>query len=414
VKAKEAGPLAVPTLLVSGRGGSGRTTVAAATALHAAESGRRVLLIGAADPHRTLDEVLGVRLGPVPGAVAGGLHALRLDSRAAFEDETARLLTQAKPAFDLLGVDPLEPEELTALPGAGHLALLRTLREHAASGEWEFVVVDAPVVTELIAALALPEELERYLARLLPRERQAARALRPVLAALAGVPMPADWLFEARERATEELARAGEAAVGEHVAVRLVTEPGPLATRELRRARAALALFGHRVDAVIANRVLPTSEDPFLTALRAGQLESLEVLRTEWDVPVHAVPHLGRDPGGREALAELASECPQALAESTPAPAEEGAAAWTVEDRLGTDGVLVWRLPLPGADRADLDLIRRVDELIVSYGEYRRTLTLPSALRRCNVVGAALKEGTLAVRFKPDPALWPQRQGTSS
>jgi arsenite-transporting ATPase len=401
------------TLLVTGRGGSGRTTVAAATALRAAASGFRTLLVAAADPHRTLDDVLGVRLGPAPTATpGGGPYALRLDAQAAYEDEAARLLAQAKPAFDLLGVDPLEREELAALPGAAHLALLRALRHHTASGEWELVVVDAPVVPELVAALALPEELARYLDRLLPEERQAARALRPLLAALAGVPMPADWLFDARRRAAAELAETGDAVHGAHVSVRLVTEPGPLAAAELRRARAALALFGHRVDAVVANRLLPESADPFLAPLRAAQQQELAALRAEWDVPVHAVPHLGGDPHDRAALADLA-----AAAYDQPVPEPGGPElpdAWAVEDRLAQDGVLVWRLPLPGAERADLDLVRRGDEMLVGVGAYRRTLTLPSALRRCAVSGAALRDGVLAVRFTPDPDLWPRGAGAEA
>ena len=404
-----AGPRVV---LVSGGGGSGRSTVAAATAGLAAESGQRTLLIAADDPNRTvdrlLDPALGTRLGPTPVQLAPGLSAAALDPQAAFRDTAESLLGRARTLFDLLGVEALDRDEITALPGASHLALLDALRTHGSDSRWDTVVVDAPPVPELIAALALPEQLDRYLARLLPEQRQAARALRPVLAAFAGVPMPADWLFEARARAAAELAEVRAVTDAPGTTVRLVTDAaaGPRAAAALRTARAGLALHGRRVESLIVNRLLPDGTDPFLSALHKAQQEQLAALRLDWDVPVAELPHLGREPRGLDDPALLTGSGALRPAR-LPGPA--GPADWPVQDLLGTpERVLVWRIPLPGADRADLDLVRRGDELALSVGPYRRTVLLPSALRRCTVAGAALREGVLAVRFAPDPRLWPR------
>ena len=391
------------TVLVSGGGGSGRSTLAGATARLAAIEGGRTLLLAADDPHRTVDRLFDTRLSPEPTELEGGLFAARLDPQAAFRDAADRLLSRAKPLFDLLGVDPLDRDELSALPGAAHLALLDALRTHAARGDWDVVVVDAPVVAELLAALALPEQLDRYLARLVPEQRQAARALRPVLAAVAGVPMPSDWVYEARAWAAAELdeVRAVTDAPGTTVRLVLDAPAGPRATAALRQAMAGLALHGQRVESLLVNRLVPAgSEEPFLAGLHQEQQRQLEALRAAWDVPVHGVPHLGREPEGADRLAALGLP---PVGPSGPLPA-----AWAVEDlREGDEGALVWRIPLPGADRADLDLVRRGDDLVLGVGPYRRTVALPSALRRCTVSGAALREGVLAVRFTPDPALWP-------
>jgi arsenite-transporting ATPase len=397
-------------VLVSGGGGSGRTTLAAATAAEAAREGGRVLLLAAADPHRGLDRLLGLELGTGPRAVRPGLHAARLDEQTAFRDAAERLLGRAKTLFDLLGVEPLEREEISALPGAGQLALLDALRTHGASGEWDVVVIDAPVVADLLAALALPEQLDRYLARLLPEQRQAARALRPVLAAFAGVPMPADWLFEARTWAAAELAAIRAVTDAPTTTVRLVVDAaaGPQATAALRTARAGLSLHGQRVEAVLVNRCVPDGSDAFLAGLHRAQRQQLDALRAEWDVPVCGVAHLGREPHGPEDLAALAAPAAGALVVPTGAAAP-ARAPWPVEDLRDTaDRVLVWRIPLPGAQRSELDLVRRGDELALGVGCYRRTLTLPSALRRCTVAGAALRDGVLSVRFAPDPQLWPR------
>jgi arsenite-transporting ATPase len=401
------------TVLVTGRGGSGATTVAAATAVHSARRGLRTLLLAAHDPHRTLDALLGVRLSGAPAPVGDGgapPHALRIDEEQAFQDEALQLSGRIKPAFDLLGVDPLDPEELTALPGTRHLVLLRALCEHTASGAWDLVVVDGPPVPELVAALALPERLDRYLGRLLPEQRQAARALRPVLAALAGVPMPSDWLFEARSWAADRLAEARRVVEAPQTSVRLVMDADGHSLPEVRQARAGLALFEHRLDAVVASRALPApaagSADPWLAALAAEGRARLAALAAEFDrsAPLLTAPHLGRPPEGPADLAELGAE----LYGGAPDPEPGAGDAWTVEDRLARDGILVWRLPLPGAERADLDLVRRGDELIVGIGAYRRIVRLPSALRRCTVSGAGLRAGVLSVRFTPDADLWPR------
>ncbi|MHA6759319.1 ArsA family ATPase [Streptacidiphilus sp. PAMC 29251] len=395
---------AARVVLVSGDGGSGRTTVAAATALREAAEGRRTLLLAADDPHRTLDRLLGLALEPVPKQVEAGFHAARLDPQEAFRDAAARLLGRARPVFDLLGVDPLERDELSALPGAVHLALLDALRTHGGSGQWEVVVVDAPPVAELLAALALPEQLDRYLGRLIPENRQAARALRPVLAAVAGVPMPGDWIFEARGWTAAELAEVRAVTDAPGTTVRLVVDApaGPNGVAALRGARAGLALYGQRVESLLVNRILPDGDDPFLGALHRAQREQLAALAEEWDAPVHGLGHLGHEPAADADLTALAAAFP-ALAWGSPV------GDWPVQDlRDSGEQVLVWRIPLPGAERADLDLVRRGDDLVLGVGGYRRTLVLPSALRRCTVAGAALRDGVLNLRFAPDPQLWPR------
>jgi arsenite-transporting ATPase len=119
------------------------------------------------------------------------------------------------------------------------------------------------------------------------------------------------------------------------------------------------------------------------------------------------VADLGREPE-RGDLAGLAEPAALAAWPEGPVRAARDATAWAVEDRLDTpDGVLVWHIPLPGAERADLDLVRRGDELLLGVAGSRRAVPLPSALRRCTVAGAALREGELTVRFAPDPSLWP-------
>ncbi|MBU5942856.1 ArsA family ATPase [Streptomyces sp. PAM3C] len=379
------------TLLITGPGGSGRTTVAAATAFAATREGTRTLLLGAG-PEDALGPVLG-------DADLPGLTVRRVDADAGFRADLAALQERAGGALDLLGASRLVPEETGPLPGAEELAVLRALRDAAASEDaYDLLVVDLPAAPRALALLALPEELRRVLRRLLPPERQAARALRPVLGRLAGVPMPAEWIYETAARLDLQLAAVQALLADRGTAVRLVAEPGPAGADALRTAALGVALRGLRLDAVVANRVLPESEAAgWLAGPVAQQRKTLDEWREEHTV--HPVAHLGRDPRGADDLAALAAPV---------APAVTGPVRWPVTDRIAEDGVLVWHLPLPGARRDSLDLVRRGDELTVTAGPFRRVVPLPSALRRCTVDGAALREGELRIRFRPDPELWPR------
>ncbi|AJE40324.1 ArsA family ATPase [Streptomyces nodosus] len=389
------------TLLITGSGGSGRSTVAAATALAAARQGTRTLLLSA-DRTDTPGAVLGVPTGATPVEAAPGLTVWRPDAAARFRADLIAFQDRAAGALDLLGAARLDAEEVTPLPGAEELALLRALRDAALSEAYDLLVVDLPPVPQALVLLALPEELRRYLRRLLPPERQAARALRPVLGRLAGVPMPAEWLYETAGRWDVELAAVEAVMADRATSVWLVAEPGPAGADAVRTAVTGLALRALRPEFLVANRVLPdTGQDTWVASLAAQQRKTLEEWQGTYGLrAVHGVPHLGRDPRGTDDLAVL------------PVPAvgpAEAAVEWPVRDRIAEDGVLVWHIPLPGAIREELDLVRRGDEIVVSAGSFRRIVPLPSALRRCTVAGAALREGELRIRFAPDPELWPRR-----
>ncbi|MFC8080772.1 ArsA family ATPase [Streptomyces sp. NPDC057307] len=408
------------TVLVTGPGGAGRTTVAAATALAAARRGDRTLLLSAdpAGPGAVLGAPAAVAVEPAE--VTPGLWAARVDPADYFRTEFLALQERAATALDMLGARPLDGEELTELPGAEQFALLQALRR-ASAGDWDVLVVDLPPLRDALSVLALPERLRRLLGRLLPAERQAARALRPMIAQLAGVPMPAGWLYGAAARRDEELAAVQALIEAPTTTVRLVAEPGPAAGDALRVARDGLSLYGLRVDALVPNKVLPTdSSDAWLATLAAQQQKCLDEWSEEYGSasgadsgagprsgwPVRAVRHLGRDARGLDDLADLGPDLD--LDEDGAPDPEPYRDPWWVEDRREEDGLLVWSLPLPGAVKTDVGLVRRGDELLLTVGPFHRIVPLAAALRRCTVSGAALTDGVLKVRFTPDPGLWPR------
>ncbi|ARQ71221.1 ArsA family ATPase [Streptomyces marincola] len=389
------------TLFVTGPGGDGATTVAAATALAAARAGRPALLLSPAPPAR-LAALLGSVPPPLddsPPEIEPGLTAARVDPAAAFRAGVLAAQRRAGPLLDVLGATPLDDDELTDLPGAAEAALLTALHAAHAPGGDRLVVLDLPEVTDAVRLLALPGRLRRYLRRLLPQERRTARALHPLLAQLAGVPLPVAGLFGAADGWDAGLAAVERLVQGPGAAVRLVLDPTERSADLAVAARAGLALHGIAVESVVANRLAPAGPSGTWLAAFAERQEAVlgGFLRATGLPDAHRVPHLGAGPG-RADLPDLAVPPPGPPRRNDP----------VLDDRLATEGLLVWRLPLPGATRDTLGLVRRGDELIVTTGPFRRALPLPAALRRCTVTGAALgDDGELAVRFAPDPEHWP-------
>ncbi|UED83719.1 ArsA family ATPase [Streptomyces profundus] len=391
------------TLLVTGPGGDGVSSVAAATALAGARAGRLTLLLSR-EPADRLAALLGgapVRPDGRPTEAAPGLWVARIDPAADFRAAVLAAQRTARSTLATLGSATLQDDELTELPGAEPLAVLAALRAAHAAERWPLIVVDLPPALDAVRLLALPEQLRRYLRQLLPGERRTARALRPLLAQIASIPMPADGLFTAAEGWDEALAEGQRLIEAPGTAARLVFEPNARSAATARTARAGLALHGVGVEEIIANRLVPQGSDPWLAGVAARQAAVLAefagaALLAE---PPRRLPMLVAEPDAA-ALAELLPPPPTAdVARQTP----------VLEDRLADEGLLVWRLPLPGAAKESLDLVRQGDELVVTVGPFRRVLALPSAPRRCTIAGAAFASGELTVRFAPDPARWPER-----
>ncbi|HET9657838.1 MAG TPA: ArsA family ATPase [Kineosporiaceae bacterium] len=394
-------------LLFTGKGGVGKTTIAAATAVHAARCGVKTL-VASTDSAHSLADALGHPLDPAPTEVADGLFAQQVDSRARGRRSWGEIQEYLVAVLEAVGVEPLAAEELCLLPGADEVLALLEIRDQVRDGPWDLVAVDCAPTADTLRLLALPEALAGGLERLLPVQRRVMRALATGARGIRGLPPPRDEVVEGIQRLQAELSGVREVLGAAGSSVRLVLTPESVVLAEARRTWTALSLYGYGVDAVVANRLVPDEgDDPWRTAWARQQRERLaEVEDSFAPVPVLRAGYTGTEPVGLAALAGLAGALygepvPEAagglLAEPQLPPALR-------VERSGEEFVLVLRLPL--ADRGDLELSRRGDDLTVAVGGRRRVLTLPSVLRRCRVVGAALREGELRVRFEPDPDLW--------
>jgi arsenite-transporting ATPase len=392
----------VRVLLFTGKGGVGKTTTSAATAALAAMRGQKTLVLST-DPAHSLADALGVELGSDPTELDTGLYGQQLDTQRAFEDSWREVQHYLREVLESGGVDPIEAEELTVLPGAEEVLALLELRRQVSSGRWDVVVVDCAPTAETLRLLALPEALNWYMDRVFPVERRVVRTLRPVLSHLAGVPMPPDRVFAAVERLHGELGDVRRLLTDPATtSVRLVLTPEAVVVAEARRTLTSLALHGYRVDGVVANRIFPRSDDPFVSGWVDAQEEQLAGITASFGaLPVWRSSYRPVEPVGLDHLTALAEEM---YAEADPLAVVETADPMTVE-RVASDE-FVLSVALPHADKREVDLVRKGDELVLTVGSHRRVLALPSALRRCVTDGAGLRDGRLRVRFRPDPDLW--------
>lgn len=392
-------------LLFTGKGGVGKTTTAAATAAFAASRGSKTLVLST-DPAHSLSDAFGVDLGADPTDIDTGLYGQQVDTQRAFEASWREVQHYLREILEQGGVDPFEAEELTVLPGAEEVLALLELRHQVASGRWDTIVIDCAPTGETLRLLALPEALRWWMRRIFPADRRVMRTLRPVLTHLAGLPFPPDSVFNAAERLTNELAEVRELLVDpQTTSVRLVLTPESVVVAEARRTLTLLSLHGYRVDGVVANRVFP-DDDAVLDGWRAGWVEAqrtqlAEVAASFRGLPIWRSEYAAAEPVGLAALADLAASSyvgddPLAVAQ-TPDP--------LIVERVSTDE-FVMSVALPHAERRDIELARKNDDLVLTVGSHRRTLALPSALQRCVVDGASLQDGRLRVRFRPDPDVW--------
>jgi arsenite/tail-anchored protein-transporting ATPase len=427
----------VRVILFTGKGGVGKTTTAAATAVQAARAGIKTLVMST-DAAHSLGDALGVDLVTAPDdpdpvvSVEPGLSALQLSASYSVRRSWRSVQDYLLTVFRELGIDPVVADELTELPGADEIVALLELRTQVESGPWDLVVVDCAPTAETLRLLALPEALAWHLERLIPAQRGLLRALRPAAAAATGLPLPGVQVLDTLRRWHESLLEIQSILASDTTSVRLVLTPERVVIAESRRTLTSLRLYGLTVDQIVVNRVFPDATSPDGASLGAGpfgaardgrdipdsdlvwtpaawlagwneaQGRGLAEVRHSFDpLPIVIAPYLAREPVGTDALAALAGARTGKISDVLVTPPAQG---MTVQPE---DGGYLLTLPLPLVSAAEVDLKRRDDELLVSVADHRRVLSLPSVLRRCVVTGAVVRDATLRVRFVPDENLWP-------
>lgn len=388
-------------VVFTGKGGVGKTSVSAATAVRAAQLGYRTIVLST-DLAHSLADSLDVPLGPEPREVAPNLWAQETDVYHNLEAHWGVVKQWLEALMAWRGMDSIVADEMAILPGMDELANLLWINQHHDSGKYDLVVVDAAPTGETLRLLSFPDVLSWWMERLFPIQRKAMGVARPLLRTVLDIPLPSDEVYAAIERLFGQLERLHKMMIDpELTSIRLVFNPERMVVREAQRTYLYLNLFQYPCDLAVCNRILPEAvHDSYFTAWKETQARHVEMAAEAFrPLPMKQVPLFDDQVVGLAALERMAS----ALYPSAEDPAKVYYRGRPHEIVRGDDGYTL-ELPLPTVAKGDLQLRRVGDELFVRVGNYRRTIMLPRPLVGLEPRGAKLEDGVLRVGFaRPEP-----------
>ena len=386
--------MAPRTILYTGKGGVGKTSVAAGTARACARSGLRTLIVST-DPAHSLSASLEVELGAEPVIAGDRLWGQEIAAQAEMQTHWAGVQEWMGQLLTEHGVDRISAEELTVPPGMDELFSLLRLQGHHGDGEWDVIVVDCAPTGETLRLLSFPDVARWWIDKVFPFERQILAAARPLARTLLDVPLPTREAFADVRRLSEKLiAMNAILRDREHCTVRLVMNPDRMVIGEAMRTFTYLNLYGFATDAIVVNRLFGEGTGAYFDGWRRVQQDHLELIDSAFGpVPVLRAPFFEQEVIGPAMLDRLGEAVFGELD-----PAAVLFAGRSQELTVTDDGALL-RVALPFADKGDITLKRIGDELVVSVDGQRRTIALPPAMAAMQPAAATFVEDALEIRF---------------
>jgi arsenite-transporting ATPase len=395
----------VRILLFSGKGGVGKTSLAAATGLRLAALGRRTIVMSV-DPAHSLGDAfdlpasLFTRETADPYRIADRLDIQEVNIQTEIRRHWAEVATYLSSVLRTTGISEVEAEELAILPGMEELSALMYVNEYARAQRYDVIVLDCAPTAESMRFISMPTTLDWYMRHIFPVQRAVLKAVRPIANRVAPIELPSDSYFSNVKQLFDRLAGVQPLLADPAVtSVRLVTNPERVVLRETQRAFVYFCLHGLTVDAVVVNRVLPGHLDSaFFKGWHATQARVLADMETYFaPVALKRVPLFDDEVLGRERLEEMAATL---YGEDDPASVVREARPYvfTKDDQ----GRYVVQVTLPFAMKGEVELFKKADELVVTVGGLRRHVGLPTSMAALRPGRAHLAGGILSIVMESD------------
>jgi arsenite-transporting ATPase len=386
-------------LLYTGKGGVGKTSIAAATALTCAQRGYRTIVFSTDIAH-SLADVFGAELGPQPREIAPNLWGQESDVFYNVARYWGQIQEYAASVLRWRGLDEVLAEEMTVLPGMDEVGSLLWIAEHHDSGDYDVIVVDAAPTGETLRLLSLPEAGRWWMEKIEPIGRRLTKLTGPLIQRVVGMPMPGDDVFNAGEELFRRLEHMHDLLVDpDRTSVRVVLTLEQVVIKEAQRSFTYFHLYGYPTDLVIANRVLPDAVgwNYFKGWYEAQQRYAPMVEQAFAPIPILRAPWLDREVIGLPMLEELGKLL---YGEEDPSKAFYRGRPYSVARE---DGEFILSVELPFAAKDEIALSRHGDELVIDVGTWRRNLVLPRILIEATTLGAKFDDHILKIRFAAPP-----------
>jgi arsenite-transporting ATPase len=380
-------------ILFTGKGGVGKTTTAAATALCCAEQGLKTLVIST-DPAHSLGDALDRELSPEPQEIVPNLFAQELDVYYSMKKYWGNIRALMLQVFRWQGVDTMLAEELSALPGMEEASAFLWLDNYYQEKTFDVIIIDSAPTGETLTLLTLPQTAQWWMTRAFPFQKVAVQTVGAVVRSMTGIPvdtgfMEMDVLFEKLQRIQKVMTDPKVASI------RLVMNPERMVIQEARRAYTYLQMYGFSVDAVVVNRILPTTtnDSVFASYVKAQEGYLQEIETSFAPLPVFRVPHAGKEVFGLDLLREIGS-----MLYATQQPTDffytEQPLSITAEG-----SAYLLRINVPFGEPENLSVKRVQDEVVIQLGNRRKNLFLPRFLAYYTLESHTLTGGKLVLKF---------------
>ena len=385
-------------LLYTGKGGVGKTSVAAATALNCARRGYRTIVLSTDIAH-SLGDAFDEDLGPEPREIAPNLWAQESEVFHNVEKYWGRIQQYAVSVLRWRGLDDVLAEEMTVLPGMDEVGSLLWIAEHHDSGNYDVIVVDAAPTGETLRLLSLPEAAKWWMEKIEPVTRRIARLTGPLIHRVVGMPMPGEEVFNAGEELFGRLEHMHALlADPDQTSVRVVLTLEQVVIKEAQRSFTYFHLYDYPTDLVVANRILPDDVGPYFRGWYEAQKRyGPMVEETFAPIPVRYAPFFDREVVGIPMLHQLGDAL---YGDVDPTHHFYRGRPYSV---VRSDGEFILSVELPFAAREEISLSRHADEIVIDVGAWRRNLVLPRILVDAPTRGAKFDDHVLKIRFAAPP-----------
>jgi arsenite/tail-anchored protein-transporting ATPase len=390
-------------LLFSGKGGVGKTSLAASTGVQLAKLGYRTLVMSVDPAHSLADsfDLEGSLFDPKTGEpfpIGDHLSIFEVNIQAELKRHWTDISLYITSVLRTSGIGNVEAEELAILPGMEELSALMYVNQYRRDGNYDVIVLDCAPTAESLRFVSMPTTLEWYMKHIFPWQRGIIKAVRPLANRVSPVQLPGESYFENLKALANRVDGIAELMENPKItSVRLVTNPEKMVVRETQRAFVYFSLHGLTVDQILVNRVLPdTITDAYFVDWRASQTRVLQEIDDYFSpVPVRRIPLFKREVLGYAGLEELAR--------TLYAPGEDPAAVTRVETPYSFQklpGHYEVRIRLPFATKGEVGLFKKGDELVVQIGTLRRHVGLPASMAHLTPSRARLENQVLTVEMK--------------